>query len=390
LISTGYSKDNGFSSIAKFEENGEKIMKKITLSLVVVIVLSLMMGSIALAAEDVSGTSLLAALGGRLTYGEVIALGEEYFTIKTGHGDLFTFQVDEYTRFRMRDVEHPNFSTLQIGQFIMVAARSIEENLVARVVGITPEDFDPSLRFGERARGEVLEVDTDSSSFTLVKPSGEEMTFVVGEKTRFMGQASTLGDLGIGWVIGVVGSEREDGSYLATVLAAAEKPRRVRNVGLVTSVEEEAGTFSMVTRSDGDAIFSVDESTKYHSRENAIDALYDLQPDMVVIVIGRLQENGSYLATQIAAAPREDLAKFTVKAGGRVTSVGTDSFTIHTKGRDEMAFIVTGDTNFRSRGVEVHSIEDLQVGMIALVGADEAEGGENVARLVIAIKVPAE
>jgi len=53
-----------------------------------------------------------------------------------------------------------------------------------------------------------------------------------------------------------------------------------------------------------------------------------------------------------------------------------------------ITFQVTGDTKFRSKGGQVKSLEDLQEGMIAMVGAEELSNGKYQAQVVAAGKLP--
>jgi len=366
-------------------------MKKISVALVLVVLMSLLVSSIAYAAPTDAEKLMQAPFGGiRFKFGEVIELVADKFTIETRDGGNYTYLVDENTRFRIKDVDGPTFASLEVGQWVIVMARSIEGDLVARVVGVTPEGFNPSKWFGVQARGEVLNVDVDAGTVAITKPSGEEIVYSVGDRTRFLGQASSLDELGVGWVIGVAGGELEDGTFMATIIAAAEQPRRVRHIGTINSLDEDSGTLSILTRNGEDKTFSIDEDTKFRSKENAIEKFSDLQLDMAAVVIAVLQEDGSYLIKHIGAADKADLPNYAVKAGGKVVEINTDTFTIETRDGAEITFTVSDETNFRGRGIDVQSLEDVVVGQNVLVGGDVVDDGSNLARLVIVIQKPAE
>jgi hypothetical protein len=126
------------------------MMKKISVSLILVIIVAFLVSGIAMAAEeDVVNQAIL---GGRLIFGEVITIETNQFTIKTRGGGDYTYLVDLNTRVRMRDLETPTVTNIQIGKYVVGAAGHDKVDLIARVVWITPEGFDPARWFGIRAR----------------------------------------------------------------------------------------------------------------------------------------------------------------------------------------------------------------------------------------------
>jgi hypothetical protein len=364
-------------------------MKKIYSILITIILFTMVVPISAFAAENSTEGGYPASFGGgRLNFGKISEIGLKGFTITTRGGGSFTYLVDENTKYRMKESVDPGYNSLEIGQFTLVLARRLESDLYARVVVTTPEGFNPARWFGIRARGEILRVDLEEGAFTVLKPSGEEIEYKILKRTRFIGQASDLVEMDTGWVIGVLGGEAKDGTYFATVIAAAENPRRVRKAGLVTSLDDESSSLSILTRDGEDMTFSVDEETRFHSRGGEIGGLDDLQLDMVVVLQAILQENGSYLVKHIAAAEKEDLPNFEVKKAGQITIVEADSFTLETRDGTEITIEVDNETKFRSRGLDVESLDDVQVGMIVLIGGDQGEGGAILARLVLVIQNP--
>ncbi len=361
--------------------------KKIAIPLIVALLVSLLVSGVALAADD--DPNAPSAFGGRISYGEVTEITADNFTVQTWRGGAFTYQVDENTRFRSSEIEEPGFGDMQVGYKVLVIARPDSDGLLtARIVALLPGDFDPSQWFGVRARGDVTAVDLAASTFTLHTPAGEDKTFTVVEHTRFIGQAASLEDLLVGWVAGVAAKEQDDGTLLASVLITAEQPRRVRHAGTVTGVDVAASTLALNTRQGEDLTFVVDDDTRFHSRNGEIEGLADLQPDMIAIVFAQPQSDGTLLAIRVAAGSPDDLPNFDVKSGGQVAAIGADSFTIQPHDGDEVTFLVSEETNFRSPGGSVHSLEDLEVGMVALVGGDDLGDGEYLAKLVIAGQAP--
>ena len=359
---------------------------KIYLSLIVAILITLVVSGTALAGAEASHPEVLTALRSRLKFGEVVEIGSETFSIKILDGGIYTYLVDGNTRFEMRNIEKPCFFDLELGAFVIVAPQIKENELVARVVAIMPEGFNPSRWFGIRVRGEVLDIDTDSGTFIVLIPTGEEIVFSVSSRTRYIGAASGLEKLEIGWFVGVAAGEQADGTYSATLLASLENRRHVKQFGLVTEVDSALGTISISTRSDDEVSFYVKANTRFFSRENQVEGISDLDVDMVAVVVARQEVDGSFHATHIAAARAEDLPSYDVKKGGRIIKIGTNYFTILSQAREEVTFRVNSDSNFRGRGVDVQSLDDLDIGMIALVGGDSEENGDTMAKLIIVIR----
>lgn len=363
-------------------------MKKNFPILILAILLTIMVSGVAIAAEGGAEIPKYASIrGGRLNFGEISELGTDDFTITTRGGGSFIYLVDEYTHYRMKDIDDPSFGSLEIGQFVIVAAHRVDGDLCARMVGITPEGFNPAPWFGVQARGEVQEIDLDDGTVTLLTSTGRLIEYKVVGRTRFIGQVIGLDELEEGWVIGVLGGKAEDGTNIATIIVADENPRRVRYVGLVTSLDGKTSTVSILTRK-GDKIFSIDNETKFHGRDGEIEGLDDLQLDMVVIIQSLIQKDGTNIVKHLAAVEKEDLPNFEVKKGGKVISVDSDTFTIETSDGKEVKFSIDNDTKFRSRGIAIKSLEDLKIGLIALVGGEELADGTFLARLVIAIQKP--
>jgi hypothetical protein len=100
---------------------------------------------------------------------------------------------------------------------------------------------------------------------------------------------------------------------------------------------------------------------------------------MVAAVWAVREEDGDLAALLVAAGDREDLPgghRVDLRVAGRITSVGSDSFTLEMLGGASKTFSVDGSTVFRSRGEEIDGIEDLEPGMRAVVGAqDLGDGG---------------
>ena len=94
--------------------------KKLIIFLVLAISL-LLSTQVAYAALD--STVFSSIRGGRLMYGQVVEIGSDQFTIENSRGGLFTFLVDQTTRYYSREIEDPTFANFIVGQKVAVTSR---------------------------------------------------------------------------------------------------------------------------------------------------------------------------------------------------------------------------------------------------------------------------
>jgi hypothetical protein len=142
----------------------------------------------------------------------------------------------------------------------------------------------------------------------------------------------------------------------------------------------------MVTRSGETVEILTNERTRFQSRDGSVHDIHDLARDMQVGVGGLVQEDGTHLALVVIAASGSgnegggqpggrNLTRF----GGRIVSLGGSSFTVEKPDGSQITVNINENTVFRSRDGNINSLSDLQVGMIALVGARSTEQGGLVA-----------
>ena len=239
---------------------------------------------------------------------------------------------------------------------------------------------------GRRAGGRITGVNVSESSFTLHTRSGEDLIFQVNENTHYRGAVEGLSDLQEGMVAAVGAIEQDDGTLLAVVLMA--RFPLVKHAGTVTSVDVSANTFGLNTRSGDDLTFSVDENTRFRSRDGSVQGLEDLQLDMVALVSAKKEANGSFKAVVVGAGTAEQLPKFDFRTTGKVITKGKNSFTVETRNGDQYKFKVTDETHFRSRGDWLEDLGDLEIGMRVMVVSKELGNGQYHAQLVLAGRPP--
>lgn len=362
-------------------------MKKITLiSMIVVILLMIGITGNAFAVESNNEIADHINLRRFLNMGVVIEIDADQLTIEKRDGGNYTYLVDEHTTFKIRNVENPDYSNVTIGDRVIILGGKRGDNLKAMVVGILPDDFRLTQWFDVHFWGEVKDNEVNEKTITVITKQGKEIPIQVDQNTLFFGQASALEELEKGWEIGVAGKAQEDDPMLSKVVIAAEHLRLLKRTGIITTVDLDSGNLEIMTRQGEEMVFSVDEHTKFHSLDNQISSIMDIETDMVVKLVARNVGVGNYLATHLAIANQEDLPNFDIKIAGYVSSVEFDSFIIETRDGEFITFRVDDTTKYRSRGVEIQNFEDLEPGLILLVGGDIETDGKNVAKLIIAIK----
>ena len=344
------------------------MMGKVSKALVFVLAVSLVMVSSAYAEEDVIGDRI--RVGGRIMG---IDLQANTFSLHTLGGDDLQFIVTPTTRFRSPGGSIQKLSDLEVGMRALVIGTKSESELVALAIVAAKQD-DPDR---VRVFGEVIGVASTGGSFSLEKRDGEVVTILTDERTHFRsrdGSIQGLDDLETGMIALVIAVEQEDGGLLGLVVAAGHKqdlPNNLRRFkGEITKVVPGQDTFSLETR-EGEVIsFQTNDRTRFVSRDGSVTDIHDLKKGMIALVGAVEKEEGTLMAIFVAAADIPD-RPVDVRVGGQIISLGERSFTIETRGGDRMTFSVDGSTKYKLRDGSVEGFDDLQVGMLAIVGAKE-------------------
>lgn len=156
---------------------------------------------------------------------------------------------------------------------------------------------------------------------------------------------------------------------------------RNRYGGKVTAVDRSGGEFTIVNRRDQSFTFKVNEATEFHSRDGSLHSFEDLSVAMLVMVFAVGNEEGNLVAKHVIAINPNWLRG--QGARGRVTAVGSSSFSIENRAGEELTFLVDDDTRFISRGGQVQSLDDLEDGMGVGVKFIEQEDGSLLAKAVL-------
>ncbi len=356
------------------------MLKKLFFATILAALVALPFGSLAAAQTPPPPGAGEGIHKGRGTLGQVVALGDSDYTVHTLRGEDVTYLVNPSTEFKFQDGSEASFDDLALDGWVATKATpggGGSGQAVAQMVIIMPEDFVPPEQ-GLHLRGEVTDIGI--YEFGLQTEDGQSHSIAVNDATRFGGDLTGLSDMEVGMQVGVLAVEQPDGSLLALGVGTGDfQGRGNRYGGKVADVDVAGSAFSIVNREGVTTRFNVNESTEFHSRDGSVDSLDDLQADMPVMVAAQ-ESDGGLLALAVFVGDPE---LFTGEhAGGTVTGVGTDTFTIVTRGGETLTFLVNNETQFRSHDGLVAGLEDLENGMRVAVTYETQADGTLLAKLV--------
>jgi len=345
------------------------MFKKIVLSLMAALLITVSISGTAFAAEE-DPQGLVKARG------EVIDvnLSAGKFQLEKHDGTVMTFFVDENTRFRGR-VE--SLEDLQVGWKAGVAAREGKGEgeggklLAVLVIAGEPQEL-------TKVRGEITRVDPGAGTYQLQIPDGTLMNFLVNEKTRYGGQINSLDDLQVGWKAGVVAKETSEGNLMTLALIAGDPLELVKAKGVVTAVDVGAGQFE-IKKSDGTTgRYFVDEKTRYKGQ---LSSLEDMQVGWQAAVAAKVDEDGKLTAVLVIAGTRPEI----IRARGTISAVavGAGKFKLTKPDGTVLTIFVDENTHFRGQAA---SLSELENGWRAGIVAVEQADGKLLARLVLSGK----
>jgi hypothetical protein len=294
----------------------------------------------------------------------------------TRQGQELEFQTDENTKFRGPGGSVEGIHDLEKGmKALVVAAQRDDGTLLALMVAAGyPEDLPDHLK----AAGQIQGINADDQTFTLKTREGETLSFQTGERTKYRGEGvDNFDDLESGMFAMVAAIHQDSGPPLALLIAAGEpkeRPEAMRLQGEITGVVPGQGTFTIVNREGNEFELSTNDRTKFHSWDGSISDIHDLKKGMQAIVGAIRQDDGQLLALAVAAGNPEDRPGrpvLDVTVGGKVIEMGSSSFTIQTRNGDSISFSVNDSTHYKG----ISGFNELKVGMMAAVGADETDDG---------------
>lgn len=151
----------------------------------------------------------------------------------------------------------------------------------------------------------------------------------------------------------------------------ADRPRLARYVGEITGVVPGRGTFTLATRDGQELEFATSDRTRFRSRDGSVEDIHDLKKGMLAMVGAVHTQDGSLLALIVAVGKPKDRPELDLRAVGEVVAVSSAGFTLQKRDGEQLSLAVNENTKFKGIG----GFDQLQIGMVAAVGAVEADDG---------------
>jgi len=307
------------------------------------------------------------------------------FEMETRSGEEKTIVVNEGTKYRSPGGKIQKFDDLAAGmQVIVIAVELGNGTILAKKIGtaISTPDRDTM-----RVIGEITGVVLTNGSFSMRARDDRILRFETDESTRYRSQDSSiegLEDLEPGMKALIVARHSEEGSPIALLVAAGkidDLPPIRQYKGEVSSVNPGQGMFTVLTEDDEELEFKISERTKFRSPDGDITSVDHLRSGMR-IQIGAVENEDGELTPLIIIAGFQQRPRFDVKTGGRIVEINENSFTVEMRSGETRFFVVDATTRYASKDGSVERFEDLEVGMIALVGGESLTNGEVTARWI--------
>ncbi|MBE9525243.1 MAG: hypothetical protein IMY76_09090 [Chloroflexi bacterium] len=217
------------------------------------------------------------------------------FSLRLRNGKSVIFTLIEKTRFIGQD---RNLSDLQIGQNVIVVGKLRDDAPALAAVIVTHVRNTP-----KRYAGVITDVKPFSEIFILSTQQGDEMTFIVSEKTKFTSpnnEIQSLSDMQTGMLAIVLTVTENDGIATATHIGIGNKddiPKfEIKAVGQISALG--ADFLTIQTRRDEMLVFQITSETKFRGRSGP-DSLDDLEMGMNIFIGGQELEAGELLAQWI-------------------------------------------------------------------------------------------
>lgn len=173
---------------------------------------------------------------------------------------------------------------------------------------------------------------------------------------------------------------------MVPAVAYAEEAAPDGRVRLTGEISALGATGFTLTTGDGRAIVvSVDDETKFRILNGANHGFDQLEPGMQALVVGLPQAEGSVLARMVAAGYRRDLPEDRLKVRGAFSAIHLErsAFAFKTSAGEELYFLVSDRTHFRSADGSIQGLKDLEKGMLGAVLALPNDEGVLQALLVV-------
>jgi hypothetical protein len=228
-----------------------------------------------------------------------------------------------------------------------------------------------------RRVGTILSVDTSANTIRVATTKGERMTFHVNSGTAYRGNASSFADLATSMKVNITAQETTSGYYLATLVNAINSQVKVKVKGNVTYVGSNSFTILGI---DGNTYsFTITKNTTFSG--------YDVT-DITGLAVGMTAKVIYTKSGDLLRALSVVVTAVNVKIDGKVTKIGSSTFTILATDGSTYVFQVTSNTTFTGKGVD--SFSELTKGMKVRVTYTVRDDGTLRAVKVVVLKLKSE
>jgi hypothetical protein len=320
--------------------------------------------------------------------GQIVDVNQMNMKIQTVQEKELAISITEETTIRDQEGNQLSTSDLTKGKWVRVIfGKANQDELVAKAIILLPDDFDPSNY--ERIHGLVTKVNLSSQTVFLKAKEKDEVSVGFDENTRYFGAADNFSEIEEGMIAGIIAEKTSDENYLAKVIRL--RFPTIRIIGKVTDVEANGNTFKLVTRrGEKELNVTVDENTRFKSRDGSLQGIEDLNPDTFAVVIAKRsdlkdEENSQLTALAVLAGTGEQLPNFEVKIRGKVVEKAGDKITLENPKGEQFIVVVNTDTKFKSRGDAVQNLEQIEIGMQILIGGKKLDSGDVQAELIVVL-----
>lgn len=170
-------------------------------------------------------------------------------------------------------------------------------------------------------------------------------------------------------------------AFVGVAYAEEDKPlHRIRVTGEIMWVDLHSNTFGLNARSGEEYRVAVDRGTHFRSPDGSVKEISDLEAGMRALVIGFRGERGLIARVVVAVKVEPQVERVIGEVSG--IAAASASFRLKKQNGDVLTIHTTERTRFRSRDGSIQGIEDLEIGMVALVIGLEQEDGDIVALIV--------
>lgn len=363
----------------------KKFYIPLAIGLLVAIVGGVMVSGVALAND--SGLKIRRHKA-KTALGQVVEIDQGKLQIQTVQEKELSFVLTDETTIKDPEGNELSIDDLAIEKWVRVIfGKGDADELVAKAVILLPDDFDPANY--ERMRGLVSKINQSSQTIFLKTRNKGKVSIGFDENTKFIGSVDSFSKIEEGMVAGLVAEKGSGDSYLARIIRL--RFPTVRVLGNIKDVVVSENTFTLITkRNEKEITVTIDENTRFKSRDGSVEGIEDLEPDMIAIVImpkENTQESGNAQGTALAviAGSPDRFPDFEWKMRGKVVEKNNNSVTIENPKGERFTIQVTEETKIRSKDNTVENPEQIETGMHLLVGGKELGNGNVQAEVIVVL-----